>query len=153
MPKVPPAVRILPMSDKLPVFCDWNVTQVQQEFFLGRLLEQGGLFHFFSTAMSAEPGTIVLFQYRGVVVALAELVEIERYPPARYRGKPQYAGAYRFDPLSIRVFEPVDAEQIRAHWPNFTRFGRSKQALSPAAAYPAFAKSLRNVRRPRASGR
>ena len=136
MPRIPPAVRILPMSGKLPEFSAWGVDEVQQEFFLGRLPAQGGLFHFFSAAMSAEPGTVVLFQYLGVVVALAELVEIERYAPDKYRRGPRYAGAYRFDPLSIRVFQPVAAEAIRDHWPSFTRFGRSKQVLSPAAAYP-----------------
>jgi hypothetical protein len=134
------------MSRNQPGFGDWDARQVQDEFFLRRLPEQGGRFWFPTGAMNADAGTIVLFQYTGVVVALAELVEIERYERPRVVEGLTFRGAYRFDPLSIRTFTPVDAAHLRRFWPKFERFGHAKQVLSPAKSYSRFRRSLKNMR-------
>lgn len=146
MPKIPPAVRILPMTRNLPDFCDWDVAGVQQEFFLDRLPAMGGRFHFPTSAMNADEGTVVLFQYLGLIVASAELLAIERYGvPKAVRGL-KFRGAYHFDPLTIRTFRPVEADGIRRFWPQFTRFGHAKQTLAPQP-YAKFARFLREVQR------
>ena len=146
MSSVPPAVRILPMSRNQPGFGDWDAAQVQSEFFLRHLPDQGGRFYFPTGAMAAEEGTIVLFQYTGVVVASAVLLEIERYERPRTIERMPFRGAYLFDPLSIRTFTPVDAAHLKRFWPTFVRFGHAKQALSPAKAYAKFRTSLKGVR-------
>ncbi len=121
------------MSANLPEFSAWGVEEVQEQFFLGRLPDQGGLFQFFTTAMSAEPETVVLFQYLGVAVALAELLEIEHYAPAKYDRGPRYAGAI----VSIRF--------------RFACFSRSmpNRSGSTGPASRASAVASRSSRRPR----
>lgn len=146
MASVPPAVRILPMSRNQPGFGDWDAAQVQTEFFLRRLPDQGGRFYFPTGAMAADEGTVVLFQYTGVVVASAVLVEIERYKPTRTIERMPFRGAYLFDPLSIQTFTPVDAAHLKKFWPKFVRFGHAKQVLSPAKIYLKFKRSLKKVR-------
>lgn len=146
MPVIPPAVRILPMSDKDPEFQGWGVQQVQEEFFLNRLPDRGGRFWYPTTGMVAASGTIVLFQYQKHVIACAELVEILPFAMPIVEAGETYQGEYRFAPHSIRVFAPMDAVSLRAFWPTFEGFGRVKQILSPPDAYPAFRQSLVNVR-------
>jgi hypothetical protein len=140
------------MSRNQPGFGDWDAEQVQAEFFLKRLPAQGGRFWFPTSAMSAAEGTVILFQYTGVVVASAELLEIERYQRRKAIDGAAFHGAYLFDPLSIRTFKPVDAATLRRFWPKFERFGHAKQVLSPPEAYLKFQRSLVDVRSVR-SGR
>ncbi len=146
MPSVPPAVRILPMSDKDPEFQGWDAQKVQEEFFLNRLPDRGGSFWYPTRGMEAGPGTIVLFQYQKHVIACAELVEILPFAITKVEEGVTYQGEYRFAPHSIRVFDPIDAVSLRSFWPTFEGFGRVKQILSPQDAYPAFRQSLVNVR-------
>jgi hypothetical protein len=146
---IPPAVRILPMSQKDPEFIQWDATQVQDVFFLNRLPDCNGEFLFPSAGLKAEPGTIILFQYTGVVVALAELIELRRFDKPRLAFGAKYCGAYQLDPLSIRTFDPIDADGIRKFWPTFTRFSHAKHDLAPPENFGPFLKSLRNVRKPK----
>jgi hypothetical protein len=135
------------MSRNQPGFGDWDAVGVQERFFLDRLPANGGRFWFPTGGMAAESGTIVLFQYTGVVVASAELLEIERYERPRVIEKTAFRGAYLFDPLSIRTFTPVEAAQLKKFWPKFVRFGHAKQSLAPAENYLKFKRSRKNVRR------
>lgn len=146
MTQVPPAVRILPMSEKDPEFHGWGVRQVQEEFFLNRLPARGGLFLFPTNALNAVEGTRVLFQYKNLAIACAVLVHIERYTVPIIEDGKSYRGVYHFAPISIRVFEPVDAERLRNFWPTFQGFNIVKQELSPPDAYLAFERSLVGVR-------
>lgn len=146
MSSAPPAVRLLPMSRNQPGFGDWGALQVQDEFFLDRLPAHGGRFCFPASAIQAEGGTVVLFQYERVVVASAVLLGIERYAKCKTIDGLPFRGAYLFDPLSIRTFEPVDAATLKKSWPKFERFGQAKQRLEPAANYAKFRRSLRKVR-------
>jgi hypothetical protein len=150
MPKLPPAVRILPMSRKLPDFESWDALAVQDEFFLSRLPASGGQFLYQSAALKAEPETVVLFQYAGVIVALAELMETVKFVKPLVLAGMAFRGVYQLDPLSIRTFQPLDAAHLQQFWPKLPGLGQAKHKLDPAA-YPKFVKSLRKVRRPRSS--
>jgi hypothetical protein len=134
------------MSRNQPGFGDWDALQVQNEFFLGILPAEGGRFHFLRGALKAGEGTIVLFQYAGVIVASAKLLGVERYGKRKTINGIIFRGAYLFDPLSIRTFAPVDGAMLRKYWPKFVRLGQAKQTLSPASTYAKFRRSLRRVR-------
>ncbi len=147
MSRLPPAVRILPMSRKLADFAAWDAHAVQDEFFLRRLPDGGGQFMYSAAGLQAEPGTILLFQYTGVIVASAELVELVRFAKPRLAHGTAFRGAYQLDPLSIRTFTPVDAAHLKMFWPKLPGLGQAKHNLAPAA-YARFVKSLRDVRKP-----
>src|SRR5262245_14126369 len=97
--KPPPAVRILPMSRTLPQFVEWDAFAIQDEFFLKRLPAGVGRFHYTTTALKGEPGTVVLFQYTGFIVALAELLETVKFDRPIANGDFPLRGYYQFDPL------------------------------------------------------
>jgi hypothetical protein len=143
-----PAVRILPMSDREPGFVGKGIEWVQRQVFLRDLPASGGRFRYRSSGLSARAGTIVLFQYRARVVAMAEFVRDEKYDRPR-RG---HGGAMHFDVTSIRTFEPVDVAGMRKAWPGFARFGHVKQVLN-ASCYAAFRRSLRRLASPAATER
>src|SRR5690242_8144777 len=66
-----PAVRILPMSVKREGFEARSIEDVQNRLFLRDLPKSGGRWTYPRVGLSAEPGTIVLFQYRARVIASA----------------------------------------------------------------------------------
>src|SRR6476620_1153915 len=100
-----PAVRIMPMSDRMEGFEGKGIEQVQRELFLRDLPRSGGKYRYPSSGLKAEAGTVVLCQYRARVIALAVFVRDEKFPKARGG----YAGAMHFELGTIRTFEPVDA--------------------------------------------
>lgn len=138
-----PAVRILPMSDKIEGFRDRSIEDVQKRFFLRDLPTCNGRFRYPSSGLNADPWTIVLFQFRARVVASAVFLRDEKLD------KPVngHAGAMFFDPATIRTFEPIDAETMRAVWPGFRAFGHVKQHLNPAR-YALFKRKLKRVQSP-----
>jgi hypothetical protein len=143
-----PAVRILPMDSKTePFFVGLSAEMVQQQFFLGTLLGQGrppGKYEYRAVGLRALPGTVVLFQYTGKIVASATLHHVERF--AEPEGS--HTGAYHFEVASIKVFDPVGPEVISRIWPNFTGFGQAKWNLDPKG-YLAFEQSLTGVETPK----
>lgn len=150
MSKKIPAVRILPMSPHQKSFRDRSVEDVQQGFFLNELPSplKNGRFRYPTSGLSAEPGTVVLFQYEGRIIASAIFERHERFE------QPQdgYKGALWFDPKSIRIFQPVGPDEVRAIWPEFRSFGHVKQYLDPTN-YSAFEKQLIGVVAPEESSR
>ena len=138
-----PAVRILPMSDKAEGFRGRSIADVQAKCFLRDLPKCNGRYRYPSSGLSAEPGTIVLFQYRARIVASAVFLRDEKFE------KPVggYGGAMYFDPASIRTFEPLDVQAMRKAWPSFRGFGHVKQFLNPTL-YRAFTKRLKHVKSP-----
>src|SRR5260221_5272808 len=143
MPPEIPAIRILPMSHKPPGFINRDIADVQHRLFLKDLPANGGRFRYPRAGLNARPGAIVLFQYRAHVIASAVFIRDERFEHPR-RG---YAGELRFDIASIKTFDPVDAEAMRAAWPAFRAFGHVKQFLNPAR-YPMFKRRLKRVQAP-----
>ena len=105
--------------------------------------KQNGRYRYPTSGLDTERGTVVLFQFQGRIIASAIFLESERFD----RPEDGYKGALWFDPGSIRTFQPVGPDEVRAIWPEFRRFGRAKQYLAPAR-YRAFQKQLIEVRTP-----
>jgi hypothetical protein len=145
MRKPIPAVRILPMSAKEKSFRGRTVEDVQMGFFLEELPfpPKSGRYRYPTAGLNAEPGTVVLFQYEGRIIASAILNHNERYELP----EDGYQGALWFDVNSIRTFAPVGRNALRKIWPEFRNFGHVKQFLNPAK-YPAFEKQLVDVTAP-----
>jgi len=91
-------------------------------------------------------GTLVLFQYRGFVLASAVFTGSKPFPQPDRKG---YGGALHFDTGSIRVFDPVGGEIMKQIWPKFRRFSQAKQFLDPERL-GAFEANLKNVENPSA---
>jgi hypothetical protein len=145
-----PAVRILPMSPNEKTFRGRSVEDVQYGFFLVELPapERNGRYRYPTSGLSAEPGTAVLFQYDGRIIASAIFDRHERFE----RPEGGYKGALWFDVKSIRIFRPVGPDEVRAIWPEFRHFGHVKQYLDPTN-YPAFEKQLVGVVAPEQNSR
>lgn len=141
----PPAVRVLPMDSKTePGFAGASIEEIQQQFFLRQLPTRSptpGQFEHRKAGLKAEAGTVVLFQFRGRIIASAVLLGSERFAPATSDG---FDGAYYFDAKTIRVFDAVDAAGLREFWPNVSRLGQAKWSLDPRK-YAAFERSVKGV--------
>ena len=135
------AVRILPMSDKIPGFRGLSPEDVQRIYFLGKLPTTRGRFPYRALGLNAPPGTVVLFQFRARIIASGVFLRDERFQSPRNG----HSGVLHFQPDSFRTFAPVDVEQMRKSWPRFRGFGHVKQSLNPAM-YPAFKRRLKDVR-------
>ena len=103
-------IRLLPMSSKYE-FPDMDYKEIQESFFLNTLIhQQEGHYNFRSSGINTPSGTLILFQIDNAVIASAKLIKITKHE------KPIdgiYNGAYVFDTNSIRVFEPITAEEDR----------------------------------------
>ena len=138
-----PSVRILPMSDKADGFRGRGIEDVQAGLFLRELPACGGRYRYPSSGLNAEPGTIVLFQYRARVIASGVFLRDEKFE----RPVGGYGGALHFDVATLRTFDPLDAEAMREVWPSFRAFGHVKQYLNPAR-YSMLKRRLRGVALP-----
>jgi hypothetical protein len=140
-----PAIRILPMSPNQKSFCGRSIAEVQHWFFLTELPspQQNGRYRYPTSGLNTERGTVVLFQFQGRIIASAVFVETERFDMP----EDSYKGALWFDPGSIRTFQPVGPNEVRAIWPEFRNFGHVKQYLDPKR-YRAFEKQLIDLRTP-----
>ena len=142
-----PAVRILPMSDKQKGFVGLSHQQVQAKLLRG-LPAMNGRYRYPSGGLNADPGTVVLFQYRARIIASAVFLRDEKFE----QPKGGYGGAMYFDPTSIRAFDPLDVSAMRRIWPSFRGFGHVKQLLNPTL-YPKFKRMLKRVASPPARPR
>jgi hypothetical protein len=117
-----PSIRILPMSEQDPEFIGFSIEDMQEWFstVLPKRVYQ------FKTGMNTELGTIVLFQYKGHIVALATLADKILYKKKLIDG---YKGCYVFEPYSIATFLPVTALEMKGIWPDFKGFNQSQQIL------------------------
>lgn len=138
-----PSVRILPMSDKADGFRGRSIEAVQAGCFLRDLPAHNGRYRYPSAGLNAEPGTIVLFQYRARIIASAVFLRDEKFD----RPVGGFGGALHFEAGSFRTFEPLDAAAIRAVWPAFRAFGHVKQHLNPTR-YPMLKRRLKRVASP-----
>jgi hypothetical protein len=138
-----PSVRILPMSDKADGFRGRSIEAVQGGCFLRALPARKGRYRYPSAGLNAEPGTVVLFQYRARIIASAIFLRDEKFE----RPVGGYGGALCFDVESFRTFDPLDAAAMRKVWPGFRGFGHVKQYLNPAR-YSIFKRRLKHVAAP-----
>ncbi len=130
------------MSDKIEGFRGRSIEDVQEKCFLRDLPKRGGQYRYPRVGLNAEPGTIVLFQYRAHIIASAAFLRDEKF--SRPRGG--CSGAIYLDVSSIRTFDPLDLAAMRTVWPHFRAFGHVKQLLNPTL-YPMFKRRLKHVRR------
>jgi hypothetical protein len=138
-----PAVRIFPMSDKIKGFRGRSIEAVQQDVFLRRLPAMKGRYRYRSSGLNADPGTVVLFQFKARIIASAIFLRDEKFE----KPKDECSGAMYFDVESFRTFEPLDVEAMKKVWPGFRAFGHVKQALNPTL-YSKFKKRLKKVEEP-----
>lgn len=147
MKKIPPEVRILPMNlrEEFEDYDGWE--DVQTSFFLDDLpFRPDGKYRHYRFGLDSDPGTVVLFQCDGRLIASAVLTRKKRFERPDKRG---YSGALYFDVKSIRVFDPVTSDEVSKiwHWPEFKHFGQWKWRLNPKR-YPAFVRLLTGIKRP-----
>lgn len=127
-----PDVRILPMDSRLE-FDGRSIKEVQRSFFLKELQGEDrppGKYWYRESGVSAESGTVVLFQYEGKIIASATFVEAERFEVLE---GDTYKGALYFDPQSVKVFDPVGSDVVSAIWPEFKGFSHVKWSLDSKA--------------------
>jgi len=123
-------------------FSGRSISEIQDEFFAGDLPKRPeGRYLYYTYGLSAPAGTVVLFQYRGHVVASAVFTGSERFSEPNEDG---YGGALHFDTSTVQTFDPVDAGTLGRFWPGFPGFNQAKQSLDPQR-YAAFAAELKNV--------
>jgi hypothetical protein len=138
-----PAIRILPMSDKADGFRGRGIEQVQRDLFLRQLPAMRGRWRYAKSGLNADPGTVVLFQFKARIIASGVFLRDEKFKRP-LRGS---CGEMYFDPQSLRTFAPVDVAGMRTAWPNFRAFGHVKQFLHPAR-YAMFKRRLKDVAAP-----
>jgi hypothetical protein len=143
MPRDIPAIRILPMSDKITGFRGRSIDQVQAECFQKGLPAQKGRYRYQTTGLNADPGTVVLFQFKARIIASGIFLRDERFSKSRHG----YGGVLHFDPESFRIFDPLDVAAMRKVWSSFRAFGHVKQYLNPTL-YSQFKRRLKNVKLP-----
>lgn len=131
------------MSDKLPGFRDRSIEDVQAKLFLHDLVRSRGRYRYPRSGLNAEPGTIVLFQFKARVIASARFLRDEKFEQADRDG---FGGAMFFDAASIEIFDPIDDATMRRAWAGFRRFGHVKQALNPTC-FAMFRRVRKHVRK------
>jgi hypothetical protein len=131
------------MSDRAEGFRGRSVEDVQARCFLRDLPARRGRFRYPSAGLNADPGTVVLFQYRARIIASAVFLRDEKFErPVR-----GCSGALYFDVASFRTFDPLDVQAMRRIWPAFRGFGHVKQHLNPTR-YPMFRRRLTHLASP-----
>jgi hypothetical protein len=134
-------------SKEEPGFKGCSALDVQHQYFLNELVRAErppGKYYYHKSGLKAEPGTVVLFQYAGKIIASAVLKAVERFDKTEHGA---YNGALHFDVNTIRVFDPVGAEIVVKIWPQVKRLGQAKWSLDPKR-YAAFERELTGVERP-----
>lgn len=121
------AIRILPMNKKTE-YENKSYQIVQEELFQGSLVENGGKYPFYlkSKRIKAIPGTLVLFQYGGEIIASAELVDIIEFAPTL---EVRFEGEYVFDTESIKILKPLRFEHFPMIESSVDRFSQAKHSI------------------------
>ncbi|MGG1400182.1 hypothetical protein ABE288_20520 [Bacillus salipaludis] len=120
--EVIPAIRLLPMSENDPEFNEKSIEDVQ-EWFNEELPYR---IYNYKRGMGTPSGTLVLFQFKGFVIASAILEDKILYKDGTMGA---YTGAYNFDSSSIALFTPITAQEIKSIWDKFKGFNQSTQKL------------------------
>lgn len=118
-------IRIIPMSKaELGDDCDFNnFVDVQTKYFLDTLAnKQNGRFYR-KQGINSVPGSLFLFQYENEIIASA-IFQKDVVEPSG-----EYSGYYLFDKESIKVFEPITSDEMRAVVVGFKGFSQSKQHI------------------------
>lgn len=118
-------IRILPMSSDYE-FPNKNYLQVQKEFFIEDLKNRPKVnYKFRNKYMVASNGTLVLFQFRGQIIASAILEGYNLFDSS----EGVYNGEYYFDRDSIKIFTPITSGELSEIVPEFKRFSQVQQKI------------------------
>jgi hypothetical protein len=121
-----------------------NAKDLQDKFFLQELPRRPqGKYRYREAGLRAKPGTVVLFQSDGAIIASATLTGAERFVVP----DEGYTGSLYFDVSSIRVFDPIAWGTVSRIWPKVKRLWRVKWKLDPSG-YAAFQQELKHVEKP-----
>ena len=119
------AIRLVPMSKQDPDMKGKTILEIQKNFFDGHLKKHAGSFAF-KTAINANDGDLFLFQLEGKVIASAELDKKIKKPVKDVNG---YTGEYYFKSETVKIFNPISADELRQYCKDFKGFNRSPQYL------------------------
>jgi len=123
----PQQIRILPMSHTQE-FVDWSIKRLQSQYFLNELINNSnGEYYYQTGGMDAGNNSLVLFQFRGFIVASAVLLNIKKFSNIV---EEKYHGCYLFDVNTIKVFEPISVDELSDIDSNVKRFTQTKQIIS-----------------------
>lgn len=119
-------IRILPMSKALE-FHNYSAEDIQEKYFLNDLIhKQKGLYYFREVGMNCASDSLVLFQFGNEIVASAIIKGTHKYSDPV---EGIYKGSFEFFIDSIKVFEPIDFEELSVLAPQITRFSQVKQKI------------------------
>lgn len=139
-------IRILPM-DKDEEFGQMDINDVQLEFFIkdlpNRKDENGyGKYCYKKQGLVIkEQPTLVLFQYSNKIIACADLTNVVKFEIP----KGIYKGALYFEPTSIKIFNPIDNEEVNSIFHCSIKFGQIKYKLDAKYVKNFFSK-IKNVK-------
>ena len=103
-------IRILPMSKK--EFNDKSIEWLQGWFMEELKNARKGLYRYKTRGLKTSTGSLILFQYRGKIIASAVFLNSKRYEKAYIESKTKYNGFFEFDPNSITVFRPISNDEF-----------------------------------------
>ena len=132
--EVIPAIRLLPMSQDDVEIGGKSIKDMQvwiEEKFPYR-------FYRFRNEVNTPTGTLMLFQYKGHVIASAVLENKNRYEGVF---QDEYKGFYSFFSSSIAIFTPIKLEELQTVWGDIRSFNQSPQKLA-VEHYPLFEELL-----------
>ena len=118
-------VRLLPMSMLNQDMAGKTIEQIQKEFFINYLKNNKGEYKYKNKTI-AEPGALVLFQIQSLVIASAYLKEIKEFRTPDVDG---HKGVYIFNSDTIKIFKPIDVNELRKYSLNFNNFNQSAQRI------------------------
>ncbi len=122
-----PEIRIIPMNKSIE-FKNKPVEAVQQEFFIDELINGNNCLYLFrNTGINCAQNALLLFQYNNSIIACARLKGITRYENPK---DGIYKGALALEKKSIRVFNPITADELHAVDSEFKKFSQVKQSLN-----------------------
>lgn len=122
-----PEIRIIPMSSRLLEFSGMNITDVQDKFFKDELPKREHTGYYCKTNIKTQKNTLLLFQYNGMIVASAILIDKICLPTPTIDGN-KYILA--LDKDSIEIFSPISIDEITKIDSNIGIFSQAKQFLN-----------------------
>lgn len=112
-------IRLLPMGK-----IEFETMDEVQSFFATTLVNRNGRYNYREHGMNCNPNTLVLFQYDGVLVASAIMLE------RKVESNPPYKGYFLFDTTSIVRFQtPITLEQIQEIDSHIHSFNMAPQTI------------------------
>ena len=103
-------IRILPMSTK--EFNDESIEWLQGWFVEDLKNVRKGLYMYKTSGLKTSTGSLILFQYRGNIIASAIFLNSERYKKPYIESKTKYNGFLEFDSDTITVFQPISNNEF-----------------------------------------